>query len=72
MATKGYDRGLDSEPAWIAQAATALPIFPIGGIDAANASELAEVGRAAVSSAILTATDPEATAASIAAALSTS
>jgi len=68
-ATKGYERGIGSEQAWIASAATGLPIFPIGGIGMANAGELSEVGRAAVSSAILTAKDPGATAAAIATAL---
>jgi thiamine-phosphate pyrophosphorylase len=58
-ATKGYVRGLGAEAAWIAARATALPLFPIGGIDLTNASELAEVGRAAVSSAILRAAEPE-------------
>ena len=57
-ATKGYRRGVGAEAAWIAQAATSLPVFPIGGIDATNASELDTVGRAAVSSAILGAEDP--------------
>ncbi|MBI5432112.1 MAG: thiamine phosphate synthase [Planctomycetes bacterium] len=56
-ATKGYARGLGAEAAWIAQQATPLPIFPIGGIGLSNAVELAEVGRAAVSSAILGAED---------------
>lgn len=68
-ATKGYERGLGAEQAWIAQAATALPIFPIGGISSANAGELSEVGRAAVSSAILTAEDPGAAATTIGTAL---
>lgn len=56
--TKGYERGLGAEAAWIAAQATALPLFPIGGIALTNAAELAEVGRAAVSSAILAAADP--------------
>lgn len=56
--TKGYARGLGSEAAWIAAQATPLPLFPIGGIDASNADELAEIGRAAVSSAVLAAQDP--------------
>ena len=58
-ATKGYRSGLGSEAAWIASTATPRPVFPIGGIDATNAAELAPVGRAAVSSAILAAPDPE-------------
>jgi thiamine-phosphate diphosphorylase len=57
-ATKGYARGLGSEAAWIAAQASAYPLFPIGGIDATNASELAGVGRAAVGSALLSAPDP--------------
>lgn len=57
-ATKGYERGLGAEAAWIAAAATPLPVFPIGGIALENANELAQVGRAAVSSAILGAADP--------------
>ncbi len=60
--TKGYRRGLGPEAAWIVASASPLPVFPIGGIDAANAAELANVGRAAVSSAILGAEDPETTA----------
>lgn len=58
-ATKGYTQGLGGERAWIAKEATALPLFAIGGIAPNNISELAEVGRAAVSSAILSADDPE-------------
>lgn len=57
-ATKGYARGLGSEAAWIAARAAALPLFPIGGIDATNAAELVEPGRAAVSAAVLGAADP--------------
>ncbi|MCE9593109.1 MAG: thiamine phosphate synthase [Planctomycetes bacterium] len=57
-ATKGYARGLGAEAAWIAQQGTELPLFPIGGIGRENVVELAEVGRAAVSSAILAAPDP--------------
>ena len=57
-ATKGYERGLGPETAWVADTASALPVFPIGGIDATNAAELARVGRAAVSAAILDAEDP--------------
>lgn len=56
--TKGYTRGLGAEAAWVAASATELPVFPIGGIDATNAGELAGVGRAAVGSAILAAEDP--------------
>jgi len=56
--TKGYARGLGSEAAWIAARATHLPLFPIGGIDAGNAGELEDVGRAAVGAALLAAADP--------------
>lgn len=57
-ATKGYARGLGAEAAWIAAQGSAFPLFPIGGIDAGNAAELQDVGRAAVSRAILAAEDP--------------
>ncbi|MBK7643190.1 MAG: thiamine phosphate synthase [Planctomycetes bacterium] len=57
-ATKGYARGLGSEAAWIASSSSALPVFPIGGIGLSNAQELARVGRAAITSAILSAEDP--------------
>jgi thiamine-phosphate pyrophosphorylase len=57
-ATKGYARGLGPEQAWIASGATALPLFPIGGIGRENAQELVRVGRACVGSAILGADDP--------------
>jgi len=56
--TKGYERGLGSEASWIASSAAHVPVFPIGGIDHSNAQELVRVGRAAVSSAILSAADP--------------
>ena len=68
-ATKGYTRGLGPERAWVAANASGVPVFPIGGIDRANAHELSEVGRAAVSAAILTAQDPGAAAAHLCAAL---
>jgi thiamine-phosphate diphosphorylase len=61
-ATKGYERGLGAEAAWIASQASAVPVFPIGGIGLAEAADLAEVGRAAVGSAILCASDPAAAA----------
>lgn len=61
-ATKGYARGLGAEAAWLASMAASVPVFPIGGIGLAQAADLAEVGRAAVSSAILTARDPAAAA----------
>jgi thiamine-phosphate pyrophosphorylase len=57
-ATKGYARGLGAEAAWVAAQASALPVFPIGGIGLANVSDLAEVGRAAVARAILAAQRP--------------
>lgn len=56
--TKGYARGLGGQAAWIAAQASALPLFPIGGIDLANVVELEGLGRAAVSSAVLAAEDP--------------
>jgi thiamine-phosphate pyrophosphorylase len=56
--TKGYEQGLGAEAAWIAQLSTPLPVFPIGGISLENANELAQIGRAAVSAAILAAADP--------------
>jgi thiamine-phosphate pyrophosphorylase len=57
-ATKGYVRGLGPDAAWVAQQASAVPVFPIGGIGIAQASALANIGRAAISSAILGADDP--------------
>lgn len=56
--TKGYEVGLSPERIWVADQATAAPVFPIGGITEQNAFELAQVGRAAVGSAILGAEDP--------------
>ncbi len=61
-ATKGYARGLGPEAAWVASQAVSVPVFPIGGIGLAQAADLAEIGRAAVSSAILCAPDPAAAA----------
>ncbi len=61
-ATKGYARGLGAEAAWIAAQASDKPLFPIGGIGLANAAELAQVGRAAVASALFAAQDPAASA----------
>ncbi len=61
-ATKGYTQGVGPERAWMADTATHLTIFPIGGINAQNVSELRPVGRMAVSSALLGAEDPEAAA----------
>jgi thiamine-phosphate pyrophosphorylase len=60
--TKGYGVGAGAERAWIAASASPWPLFPIGGIDPTNIDELADVGRAAVGSAILAATDPAAAA----------
>ena len=60
--TKGYERGLGAEAAWIAHTASPLPVFPIGGITRENLGELALIGRAALSSAILSAPDPAAAA----------
>ena len=57
-ATKGYERGLGSERAWMAREASALPVFAIGGIDEENVQELDRVGRAAVSTALARAPDP--------------
>jgi thiamine-phosphate diphosphorylase len=63
-ATKGYAGGADTpaivgpERAWIAAESAPVPVFPIGGINAANISQLDRVGRAAVGSAILGAADP--------------
>lgn len=67
--TKGYVRGLGAQAAWIAQQASALPLFPIGGIDLERVGELEELGRAAVSSALLAAADPGAAAAALRAVL---
>ena len=57
-ATKGYERGVGPERAWMADTGTHLTTFPIGGICALNVAELRPVGRVAVSSAILGAVDP--------------
>jgi thiamine-phosphate pyrophosphorylase len=56
--TKGYEKGLGPERAWVASRGSSRPVFAIGGIDLTNASTLAEVGRIAVGSAILCASDP--------------
>ena len=60
--TKGYSQGLGPELAWVADAAAAVPLFPIGGIDLTNVDALAHVGRAAVGQALLAAEDPLASA----------
>ena len=57
-ATKGYDRGLGPERAWIASEASSHPVFAIGGIDHSNVQDLATVGRVAVGSALLSAPSP--------------
>lgn len=56
--SKGYERGLGPEAAWVAASGCALPLFPIGGIDRARAEELENVGRAAVGAGILADDDP--------------
>jgi thiamine-phosphate diphosphorylase len=56
--TKGYSEARGPETAWVASEAVGLPVFPIGGITPANATELKKVGRVAVSSALLSAADP--------------
>ena len=56
--TKATPRTLGPEVARLAARDSALPVFPIGGIDRSNAQELAAIGRAAVSAAILRARDP--------------
>ncbi len=56
--TKGYERAIGPEAAWVASIGSGLPLFPIGGIDALNVNSLAEVGRAAISSALLGAENP--------------
>jgi thiamine-phosphate pyrophosphorylase len=63
--TKGIARGLGAEAAWVAARASSRPVFPIGGITPENAAELAPIGRAAVSAAILEADDPAAAARAI-------
>lgn len=70
-ATKGYERGIGPERAWVASAAAPGPLFPIGGIDDRNAESLAEVGRAAIGSALLNAEDRSATARALRALLAT-
>ena len=67
--TKGYARGLGSEVSWIAASGCELPIFAIGGVQPSNAAELERLGRAAVSSALLSASDPLAQARALRAAL---
>ncbi|MFT6832693.1 MAG: thiamine-phosphate pyrophosphorylase [Planctomycetota bacterium] len=72
-ATKGYGgttlSALSATPkivgpelAWIAVETAPVPVFPIGGINLGNITELDRAGRAAVGSAILGAQDPGAVA----------
>lgn len=70
--TKGYERGIGPETAWVANTGSPLPLFPIGGIDESNAHTLVEVGRVAVASSLLTSPDPRAAARRIRAALNDS
>jgi thiamine-phosphate pyrophosphorylase len=67
--TKKISKGLGPGALAPVLSALRIPGFPIGGIDAHNAGDLSFAGRAAVSSAILAADDPEAAARSIRAAL---
>lgn len=60
-ATKGYERGLGPQSVWIAQQASALALFAIGGVNSERADELASgfaPARAAVCAAILADADP--------------
>ncbi len=68
--TKGYSDARGPERAWVASEAASVPVFAIGGVTTANASELNSVGRVAVASALLSAADPAAEAESLRAALS--
>lgn len=71
-ATKGYERGLGPGAVWIAQQASELALFAIGGVSVERADELANEfapARAAVCSAILAAPDPGAAARRLRAAL---
>lgn len=60
-ATKGYQVGLPATAVRAACAASRVPLFAIGGIDALRAAELRQLGvrRVAVGNAILGASDPE-------------
>lgn len=68
--TKGYADARGPERAWVASEAASVPVFAIGGVTTANASELNSVGRVAVASALLSAADPAAEAESLRVALS--
>jgi thiamine-phosphate pyrophosphorylase len=69
--TKGYREGLGATAAGDATRRARIPVFAIGGIDAARAGALAAAGctRVAVSSSILGALDPERAARALRAAL---
>jgi len=56
--TKGYEKGLGVEAAWVAAEGAGRAVFPIGGIDATNIGDLSRIGRACIGSAILAAEDP--------------
>ena len=49
----------------MASVGSSLPLFPIGGVDTLNANTLKEVGRLALSTALLNASDPRATVAAL-------
>lgn len=57
--TKGLKGGNSSISAWVADQSSNLPLFPIGGITAENAWQLAPVRRAAVASSLLCANNPK-------------
>ena len=67
--TKGLEKGVGPGALSPVLGALRIPVFPIGGIDPYNAAALSFAGRAAVSSAILGAKDPEEAARSIRSAL---
>ncbi|MCI0585637.1 MAG: thiamine phosphate synthase [Planctomycetes bacterium] len=67
--TKGVSKGLGPGALGPVLESVRVPVFPIGGIDAYNAEALAFAGRAAVSSSILGAADPEGSARAIRTAL---
>ncbi|HKB14824.1 MAG TPA: thiamine phosphate synthase, partial [Planctomycetota bacterium] len=68
-ATKRVSKGLGPGALGPVLESVTVPVFPIGGIDAYNAGALAFAGRAAVSSSILGAADPEGSARAIRTAL---
>ncbi len=67
--TKGISKGLGPGALGPVLESVRVPVFPIGGIDTYNAGALAFAGRAAVSSSILGAADPEGSARAIRTAL---